>query len=560
MKIKNRIFFSIFLSSVLTLILTLLLLTRVVFSVMTDELQTEIKNEAEFISSALNSFESFEEAATYINEISKKNENRITLCRYDGTVIYDSFADISSLENHMDRPEISDALKYGSGSSLRASETIGEQTFYYAVRTDDQNIIRIANTSKSVMGLLGNSIIQIIIITLFIIGISLCIAVILSKTVIKPINDIDLDDPVSNKTYDEISPLLTRMDKQNKKINSQIEELSEQKKELSYIMENMSEGIVIYGEHGNILSANHKAEAVFEAKGSGTYPVFCRAREYTDVVEAALKGEKSSSRFEKNGCIYRLAASPVSSLADYGAVLFIIDITVQENAERMRREFSANVSHELKTPLTSIMGAAELIETGIAKPEDIPHFAEKIHTEANRLLVLIQDIIKISRLDEGNLNREFEELRFDDICHDAVSELYEKADSKNISLESDIDEVTLSGVRPVLHEMVCNLIDNGISYNKNGGYVKISLKKTENGCILKVSDNGIGIPAEHQARIFERFYRVDKSRSKETGGTGLGLSIVKHGAALHNGTVSLKSKVGKGTEITVSFENKISSH
>ncbi len=554
MKIKNRIFLSIFLGSFTALILSVIFITRVMYSAMTEELYNEVKNEARFISSALNYFEDdTENAAAYISETGSKNKNRITLCSPDGTVLYDNYADASALDNHSSRPEIAAARENGEGASVRASDTLGEQTFYYAVRLENGSVLRIANTSKSAVGLLAGSLIWIVFTALLIIGISAVGAAVLTGIVIKPVNGLDLDNPASNVTYEELSPLLTRMDKQSERIAAQIEELSRQKNELEYIMENMSEGLVILGTNGNVLSENPSAEKILGTRSEGDYTKLCRDIEYLNAAEKALRGEKSSARLEKNGRVYRIASSPVPGNSKYGALLFITDITEQENAERLRREFSANVSHELKTPLTSIMGASELIENGMAKREDVPRFAEKIHTEAVRLLALIEDIIKISRLDEGGLTREFENVRLDELCREVISELKEKADSKNIALNSDLDEVTIHGVRTVLREMIFNLCDNGIAYNKSGGYVHISLKKTAGGCALKISDNGIGIPEEHRRRIFERFYRVDKSRSKATGGTGLGLSIVKHGAALHNGVITLESEVEKGTDITVVF-------
>lgn len=557
MKIKNRIFFSIFLGSFTALILSAIFITRVMYSTVTGELHDEVKNEARIISSALNYFgEDTENVSEYIKETGSLKKNRITLCGSDGTVLYDNFADASALDNHSDRPEISAAGENGEGASVRASETLGEQTFYYAVRLENGSILRIANTGKSAAGLLAGSIPWMILMVLLIIGISAGGAAVLTKIVIKPVNSLDLDKPASNVTYEELSPLLTRMDKQSERIASQIEELSRQKNELEYIMESMSEGLVILGANGNVLAENPSAEKILGRKSENDYTSLCRDIEYLNAAEKALRGEQSSAQLEKDGRVYRLSSSPVSGNSKYGALLFITDVTEQENAERLRREFSANVSHELKTPLTSIMGASELIENGMAKSEDVPLFAGKIHTEATRLLALIEDIIKISRLDEGGLTREFEDVRLDELCREVLSELKGKAESKGVSLDSDLDNVTIYGVRTILREMIFNLCDNGIAYNKIGGYVNASLKKTEDGCALKISDNGIGIPKEHQGRIFERFYRVDKSRSKATGGTGLGLSIVKHGAALHNGNITLESKTGEGTVITVDFKDK----
>lgn len=555
MKMKNRIFFSIFSSSLIALILCLACVMGVMYNAMTAELRDEIRNEAAIVSVAIDSLED-KNAQEYITASGLKSGNRITLISPDGTVLYDNYSIAAEMGNHLDRPEIAEAMAKGTGSALRASDTLGEHTYYYAVRLKNGSVLRIANTTKSVLGLLSHLTLWLILIGVLIFVFSFVMAGLLTRSIIRPINELDLNAPGENLTYDELAPLLSRMDKQNEKINAQIEKLSEQKSELSCITGNMSEGLVIFGSGGTILSANSAAQRILGNNASGSYTRLCRDREYLETVETALRGDCGSALLEKNGRTYSLTASPVTETKKYSAVLFIVDVTDRENAEKMRREFSANVSHELKTPLTSIMGAAEIIEKGIVKKEDIPHFAGNIHTEAMRLLNLIEDIIKISRLDEGGLTREFEELFLDDICKSVISELSEKAQSRGISLESSLDRVSVRGVRPVLHEMVYNLCDNGIAYNNKGGKVELSLEKTPTGCILKVSDNGIGIPPEHQARIFERFYRVDKSHSKETGGTGLGLSIVKHGAALHGGVISLQSEVGKGTVISIEFGNK----
>lgn len=552
---KNRIFFSIFSGSLIALILCLVCVTGVMYNAMTAELREEIRNEAAIVSTTLDSLED-ENAQEYIKNAGQRSGNRITLISPDGTVLYDNCSKASEMGNHLDRPEIAEAIANGTGTALRASDTLGEHTYYCAIRLKKGSIIRIANTTKSVLGLLSHLTLWLILIGVLIFVISLLMAGILTRSIIRPINELDLDAPGENLTYDELAPLLSRMDKQNEKINAQIERLSEQKSELSCITGNMSEGLVIFGSGGTILSANAAAQRILGNNASGSYTRLCRDIEYLEAVETALGGDCKSTLLEKNGRIYSLTASPVAETKKYSAVLFIVDVTDRENAEKMRREFSANVSHELKTPLTSIMGAAEIIEKGIVKKEDIPHFAGNIHSEAMRLLALIEDIIKISRLDEGGLSQEFEEVFLDDICKSVLSELSEKAQKQGISLESSLDRVSVRGVRPVLHEMVYNLCDNGIAYNNKGGKVELSLEKTPSGCILKVSDNGIGIPPEHQARIFERFYRVDKSHSKETGGTGLGLSIVKHGAALHGGVISLQSETGKGTVISIEFEKK----
>lgn len=552
---KKRIYLSICFASIITLVLTLLFSTRVMYRNMYGEVKAEVGNEAEYIAIAV---ENLDETAIkgYIEETGKKLKNRITFIEADGTVLYDNYASSDGMENHLDRPEIKDALENGTGDITRSSSTLGEQTYYYAVRLKSGAILRIAKTTRSVSGLIGSSAVWLVIIAAAIAAVAVITAKLLADSVIKPVNELDLNDPVSNVTYEELSPLLTRMDKQNKEISAQIEKLSEQKRELGYITGNMTEGLVIFGKDGSVLTANASAFKILGNEGAAEYLELCRYPEYISAVESALGGKAADSKLHKDGRVYRMTVNPVEDSEKYGAVLFLVDITETESAEQMRREFSANVSHELKTPLTSIMGAAEIIENGIAKKEDIPHFAGQIHSEASRLLTLIQDIIRISRLDENDVTPEFEQVGLEQVCRTVAAELACKADDRGVTVNVKGGNVTVNGVRSILHEMIYNLCDNAIAYNKKGGSVNIMLSEENGEKVLSVEDTGIGIAPEHQTRVFERFYRVDKSRSKETGGTGLGLSIVKHGAILHNATVSLESEPGKGTKITVRFKER----
>ncbi len=557
---RLRIFFSICLASFLTLALSLILVTRIMYGNMSDDIRHEVRNEAGYISLAV---ERMDENALseYISETGKISKNRITFIDNDGTVLYDNYADASNMENHSEREEVKSALQTGTGEATRLSDTIDEVNYYYAVRLSDNKILRVANTSHSIGGLIGKSTVGIVIVVIAVIAAAVLTAGFLAKTIISPINNIDLDNPVSNYTYEELSPLLARMDKQNEKIQHQIEKLSRQKQEFNYITANMNEGLVILGKHGNVITANSAAKNILGGEEASDYAELCRDTAYIKAVETALSGTANEAKLERDGCIYQITANPVIQGTDeatgepvrHGAVLFLVDITDRENSEQMRREFSANVSHELKTPLTSIMGAAEIIQTGIAKKEDIPHFAGQIHSEASRLLVLIEDIIKLSRLDEEGLQQEFEQVELDKICETVIAELGCKAKDKKVRVKFDGESVKLYGVKAVLHEMIYNLCDNAIAYNKPNGEVKISLHEEDGKKILSVADTGIGIPHEHHARVFERFYRVDKSHSKETGGTGLGLSIVKHGAILHDGSIDLQSEPDKGTKITISF-------
>lgn len=552
---KKRIYLSICLASLITLVLTLFFSARVMYRNMYGEVKSEVGNEAEYIAIAAENMDE-KVLGGYIEETGKRLKNRITFIAADGTVLFDNYASADSMENHLDRPEIKDALEKGKGEITRSSSTLGEQTYYYAVRLKSGDILRIAKTTRSVGGLIGSSAVWLVIIAAAVAVVAVITAKLLADSVIKPINELDLNDPVSNVTYEELSPLLTRMDKQNKEISAQIEKLSEQKRELGYITGNMTEGLVIFGKDGTVLTANASAVKILGNEGATEYLELCRYPEYISAVESALDGKASDSKLHKDGRVYRMTVNPVEDSEKYGAVLFLVDITETESAEQMRREFSANVSHELKTPLTSIMGAAEIIENGIAKKEDIPHFAGQIHSEASRLLTLIQDIIRISRLDENDVTPEFEQVGLEQVCRTVAAELACKADDRGVTVNIEGGNVTVNGVRSILHEMIYNLCDNAIAYNKKGGSVNMILSEENGEKVLSVEDTGIGIAPEHQARVFERFYRVDKSRSKETGGTGLGLSIVKHGAILHNATVSLESEPGKGTKITVRFKDR----
>ena len=548
---KKRIYLSICLASLITLVLTSVLAARVMYSSMTADLHDEVKHEAVFMAAAINNFDNEKEIMSYASYTGKNSDNRISLINKDGTVFYDNYADISVMDNHLDRPEIRSAIQNETGESTRSSDTIGKQIYYYAVRLDSGDILRIAADTKNVIGLLGVSAPRLLIIVLIIFVAAMITAKLLTESIVKPINELDLDEPGANVTYDELSPLLVRMDKQNEKIRTQMEELSKQQKEFEYITENMSEGLVIFGAGGRIISANRSAKLILGNENALTYTELCHDTEYINAVNSALSGKQFTGRIEKGERVYGLSANPVDSSPGHGAVLFITDITERENSEKMRREFSANVSHELKTPLTSIMGAAEIIGNGIAKSEDIPHFAAQIHTEASRLLTLIQDIIKLSQLDENSIKAEFENVELRAVCEAVISELENKAAKKNITISLEGSNMVIRGIRPVLHEMIYNLCDNAIVYNKENGSVKIELAEKNQAKTLTVSDTGIGIAPEHQSRIFERFYRVDKSRSKATGGTGLGLSIVKHGAMLHGGSVSVESRVNEGTKVTV---------
>ena len=548
---KKRIFLSICFASLISVLLSSVFIGGVIYRNSENEIKTEIRNEAFYLAHTL---EFIGCDTAYLSETGENVSNRITLIDTDGTVLYDNYAEENDMTNHMSRPEVADAAANGTGEAVRHSNTVGEKTYYYAVRLSDGTIVRIANTSKTVYGVIRNAVGWIILISILVLIVAVVIAYLLSRSIIKPINNLNIDSPLSNNTYEELSPLLRRMDKQNAEIASKIRILKEKQNELDYITSSMSEGLVIFSETGNILSANTSAGRILKGQTEGSYLMLSRDADYISCVESALKGKASTKKMKTENKVYSLSASPVANESkDYADVLFIVDITDRELAEQMRREFTANVSHELKTPLTSILGYAEIISNGIAKPEDINGFAGRIYSEASRLMTLIQDIIHLSRLDEGELRHEFEKVNLSEVCKKAVNDLSEKAKAAKITLNEDIDDIVINGYEPVLYEIVFNLCDNAIIYNKPEGSVSVSLKSDSSKAILTVSDTGIGIAPEHQARIFERFYRVDKSRSKETGGTGLGLSIVKHGAMLHDAEIAISSKPDKGTSISITF-------
>lgn len=481
---------------------------------------------------------------------------RFTLISPDGSVLYDSEARPEAMENHLDREEIKEAVESGSGSSARYSSTLTERTFYEAVRLSDGGILRISSTQVTIGALIIWMLPAICAAIIF----SLILALILSQrmavSIVKPLETIDLDNPDSNDTYEELTPMLTRINKQHKQISRQLRELEQRSDELRQITASMSEGLILLDKDGKVLSINNAAERLFNADESSIGRSFLtvdRSIRLSRAVEKALNGKPCEFREERNGGEYQLMITPtVSSDKIIGAVILCIDVTETAFAERNRREFTANVSHELKTPLQSIIGSAELLENGLVKPEDTGRFIGNIKNEAERLVVLINDIIRLSQLDEeAELPKEAVDLYA--LAGEAVASLSAAAEKKQVKLCLEGEACVINGVRRYLYEIIYNLLDNAIRYNKAGGEAVVKAEPVVGKTVLTVSDTGIGIPLEHQARIFERFYRVDKSHSKETGGTGLGLSIVKHAVAYHGGTVRLESKPDKGTVITIEF-------
>ena len=481
---------------------------------------------------------------------------RLTWVAADGTVLYDTQADAAVLENHAGRTEIAQAMQSGSGSSTRYSSTLLEKTMYYAKRLDDGTVLRIA-ISRGTVGVLVLGILQpVIIVAVAALILSNILAHRLSARIVDPLNNLDLEHPLDNDAYEELAPLLGRISRQHELIERQMEQLRRETQEFTQITNSMREGLVLLDHHGCVLSINPAALRLFGADGACVGKDFLtvdRGVELTGAIEAALRDGHSEIRAQRGTQLWQFDLSRTGEAgAEAGTVILAFDITEQERAELSRREFTANVSHELKTPLQGIIGSAELIENGMVKPEDLPRFVGHIRKEAQRLVTLIGDIIRLSQLDEGvELPREPVDLRA--LAQEVARDLDGAAKQKNVTVSVEGGEVRVAGVRRLLYETVYNLCDNAIQYNVDGGSVTLRTEKAGQEARITVADTGIGIPQDAQARVFERFYRVDKSHSKASGGTGLGLSIVKHAVQYHNGKIALQSTPGHGTSITVTI-------
>jgi len=477
---------------------------------------------------------------------------RVTWIDADGTVLFDTQVDESTMENHANREEIREALATGTGSAVRTSSTLTEQTFYEAQRLSDGTVLRISTSQKSAWYLMIGMLWPIVLIAFLAIGLSAILARRMAKKIVEPLNTLDLEQPLKNDVYEEISPLLRRIHRQHNQITAQIETLRRKTDEFEQITGNMQEGLVLLSSEGTILSINPAAKLLFGAEDDcigRNFLMTDRSSAMRTAVNDALDKGRGFARANRNGRDYQFDLSRIESDgAVIGAVVLAFDITEQLNSEQMRREFSANVSHELKTPLQGIIGSAELLESGLAKPEDAPRFVSHIRKEATRLVNLIEDIIRLSQLDEG-VELPAENVDMLALAEEVKTVLEPSATKKDVRLTVSGEGFNLSGIRRLLYEILYNLCDNAIKYNVPGGSVQIRVAQNK----LTVSDTGIGIPAEHQSRIFERFYRVDKSHSKQSGGTGLGLSIVKHAVAYHKASLALESTPGKGTTITVIF-------
>ena len=483
---------------------------------------------------------------------------RLTWIAADGSVLYDTKTNAESLENHASRAEVSQALATGTGESTRYSSTLMEKTMYYAQRLDDGTVLRIS-ISRATVGMIAVGMIQPLLIVLIVaLILSGMLAKRLSRRIVDPLNSLDLEHPLDNDAYEELSPLLKRIHRQHVEIQTQLRELREKTDEFTQITGSMREGLVLLDEHGDILSINAAAQALFGADAQCVGRDFLtieRSHEISAAIQAAAADGHSEVRAERAGRVYQFDISRITSDGKFlGTVILAFDITEQEFAERNRREFTANVSHELKTPLQGIIGSAELIENGMVKPEDLPRFVGHIHAEAARLVTLIDDIIRLSQLDEGDA-MPTEPVDLLAVSQEAAENLHDAAAARNVTVSVTGQPAVLPGVRRLIYEIVYNLCDNAIKYNRDGGRVDVTVAADAGGSSITVADTGIGIAPEHQARVFERFYRVDKSHSKASGGTGLGLSIVKHAVQYHHGRIELESTPGTGTTIRVVFPN-----
>ena len=476
--------------------------------------------------------------------------NRVTLIDADGTVLYDNLGNVTTMENHADRDEVQQALATGAGWSSRNSATLGETSVYYARRLSGNQVLRVAGEQKTVLamiqGMLGWFALGLLVTTIL----ATQLAKPLTTDLVKPLNQIDLDAPLQSDVYEELSPMLRRMDAQNRRISSQMYRLQRQQAELNAILSSLREGLIVLDEHHHVLAINPAARQILGAEeGDLTGKPMLEINRHETLVRL-LREHTGAGEVCAMGRLYRISASVAGE--DLGMVLLIQDVTEERMAEQNRQQFSANVSHELRTPLTTISGYAELLATGMAKPEDTAKLAGKIYQESHRMLSLIEDILRLSKLDEGAVG-EKEPLDLLLLAQSCAAKVRDFANRQNVTVLVEGQSAVVEGDRTLLEEMMANLIDNAIKYNKRGGQVTVTVGMEGTRPRFAVADTGVGIPEEHQARVFERFYRVDMSRSKDTGGTGLGLSIVKHGAQLHGAEISLKSKPDRGTTISLVF-------
>lgn len=547
----KRIFNSIISVAAAVLLASVLIIFWVFYSGFSNNRLLQLENQAKTVSAGI------AVSGTDFLESIESKDYRITYISEEGEVLFDSERDFSEMENHLEREEIKKAAENGSGESRRYSETFSEVYIYYAEKLDDGSFIRLSVTRDSVFALFIKAAIPSVLIIFFALLLSVFIAKRLSKKIVEPLNALDLDNPLENKNCDEVAPLLRRISAQQNQLKKHEEKLRKKENELETVLENMNEGILLLTFEGKIVSINSAAKRIFgysgEAEGENLSSV-CRDVSIKEAFSEAAKEKRFEKTSELSGGYYRIDANPVYSGENiFGVALFLFDVTEKEDSEQIRREFTANVSHELKTPLHSITGFSELMASGIMKPEDYVPCARRIYDEAKRMTRLIEDIISLSHLDENAHNMKRETVDLYTISENVIKNLDVAAEAMEIELSLSGEHTEIEGIPELIEAIIFNLCDNAIKYNRKGGKVIVSVTRTAKEAVLSVADTGIGIPPEHFDRIFERFYRVDKSHSKEVGGTGLGLSIVKHAAKVHNAKIELESNIQKGTEIKVVF-------
>ena len=555
---KKRIFLTVFATALITVLVSLILLVGVTYRYINEDTRDQLMAQLDYLSQAVD-----DEGLTYLNQL-ENNSYRITWIAADGAVLFDNRNNISRMENHADRQEFIDAKAHGVSEIERESETMTTRLMYVAEELSDGSVLRIATNDISVGGVAWMLAVPSVLLILCISLLAWFVARKLSRALVEPLNTLDLDHPLAGEAYDELVPLLSRIEQQHQEIADQRVQLGQQRNEFQTVIDNMREGLVLLNQSGRILLINRsgrnlmKAMAEEDDLAAGEEIITSRNSVVDSLLDKAYDGKTSSATIIINSRSYEIHASPVESDEGiHGAVLFYVDVTEKVEAEQLRREFSANVSHELKTPLHSISGCAELMLSGIVKEEDKPRFLKQIYDEAQHMVSLIENIIKISRLDEEADALPVDKVDLYEIAQTVIEQLGNKAASRGIVMDLSGTHVTIKGVKTLLYEMIYNLCDNAIKYNVDDGAISVSVKKTKDAAVVKVKDTGVGISEDQQERIFERFYRIDKSHSRASGGTGLGLSIVKHAAIWHNATIKVKSKLGKGTTFIVRFPLKL---
>ena len=546
----KRIFQAVCLVAAMVLVLSTGVLLALFYDNYVGRAEQSLRTEATFVAQGLNTG-----GEDYLLGLTDRSR-RITLVDQDGTVRYDNTADAGQMENHLEREEIQEALSTGSGQSRRVSETLSQETFYYAILLENGMVLRLAATQSSVWALLLTVLQPAAMVVIAALVLGAILAHRAAKAIVAPINSLDLDQPEDAKAYEELSPLLSRIARQKRTIDAQLHRARRQQEQFRLITENMSEGLLVVDSQTNLLSCNSAALRLLGAEKQPENPsvlALNHAEAFRTVIRDALAGRHGEGRLEVGGRSLQLLANPAGQEGEAaGAVILVMDTTEREQREALRREFSANVSHELKTPLTSISGFAELMKSGVVAQKDVMDFSQSIYDEAQRLIHMVEDIIRLSELDETELHRETGPIDLYDFCRREVERMRPEADRRGVTLSLQGEAATVQGNAQILGELVYNLLDNAIKYNKPQGSVTVTVTPGKR-VRLRVEDTGIGIPKESQSRVFERFYRVDKSRSDDVSGTGLGLSIVKHAAQFHRARVELQSTEGKGTAITVTF-------